>query len=126
MKETENGGGFFFSALKGIINAVIITLVGVLIFAAVIKIASLGKGVIKAVNQFIKIIAIFLGCSFSVRQNNGALKGGIIGAGATAVTYLLFALIGGGAEFGFGFLFDLIFGIIVGGISGIISVNVKK
>ena len=88
--------------------------------------ASLGTGVIKAVNQFIKILSVFLGVSVSVRGKMGLVKGIAVGVCSTVITYLLFALIGGEVSFGTVFFIDLLFGLIVGGISGVISVNVKK
>ena len=124
MGKSEGGG--VLSVIKGVGTAVIVTLVGVLIFAAVVKIASLGTGVIKAVNQFIKILSVFLGVSVSVRGKMGLVKGIAVGVCSTVITYLLFALIGGEVSFGTAFFIDLLFGLIVGGISGVISVNVKK
>ena len=125
MSEKVNDG-FFPSVIKGIATAVIVTLVSVLIFAFIVKIATLNSTVIKAVNQFIKILSVFLGCFSFIRSNNGLLKGCIVGVVATIITYLIFSFIGGVVSFGTPFILDLIFGLIVGGISGIIAVNVKK
>lgn len=124
MEKSENGG--FLSVVKGVGTAVIVTLVGVLIFAAVVKIAALNTSVIKAVNQFIKILSVFLGVSVSVRGKMGLIKGLAIGVVSTVVTYLLFTLIGGEISFGTPFFVDLLFGLIVGAISGVIVVNVRK
>ena len=124
MEKTENGG-FFLGILKSVLSAVIITLIGVLIFAFVIKVAFLGKSVIKAVNQFIKILSIFLGCTFCLRGRAGFIKGVIVGGLTTIITYLLFSFFGVEISFGFGFYVDLIFTIIVGAISGVIAVNLK-
>ena len=124
--EKSNAGLFLSSIVKGIATALIITLLGVLIFAGVVKIATLNSVVIKAVNQFIKIISVFLGCSFSLKENKGLIKGAIVGVAATVLTYLIFALIGGGVSFGLAFLLDIILGLVVGGVSGVIAVNVKS
>ena len=122
----ENVKEFFSGIIKAVFSAVIITLVGVLIFAGIVKFALLGQGVIKAVNQFIKILAIFLGCSFSIRCKNGLIKGILMGFLTTVITYLLFSLFCGEMMFGNNFLLDLIFTSVIGAISGIISVNIKK
>ena len=124
--EKSNTSLFFSSIVKGIATALIITLLGVLIFAGVVKIATLNSLVIKAVNQFIKILSVFLGCSFSLKENKGLLKGGIVGVGATVLTYLIFALIGSGVSFGLSFVLDLILALVVGCVSGVIAVNVKS
>ena len=125
MDKTEKVGGVS-SIIKGVATSVIVTLVGVLIFAGVVKLTFLGQSIIKTVNQFIKILSIFFGCFFCVSGKNGLIKGAIIGVLSMVITYLLFALIGGEISFGKPFFLDLVFGLIVGGISGIIAVNVKK
>ena len=118
--------GFFSGIIKGALTAVIITLVGVLIFAGITKFTLFNNGVIKAVNQFIKILAIFLGCSFNIRGNNGLIRGGVLALLSTVITYSLFSLFCGTSAFNQNFLFDLIFTTIIGAISGVITVNVKK
>jgi len=114
------------SVVKGVATSVIITLVGVLIFAFVVKSAMLNTGVIKSVNQFIKVLSVFLGVATSIRGKLGLVKGIIIGVLATVITYVLFAFISASVHFGKEFFIDLLFGLIVGGVSGIIAVNVKK
>ena len=124
--EKSNAFNFFSSIIKGVSTALIITLVGVLIFAGIVKIATLNSGVIKAVNQFIKILSVFLGCTFSLKESKGLIKGVIVGVFSTVITYLIFALVGGAVSFGLSFLLDLVMGLIVGGVSGIIAVNLKR
>lgn len=119
-------GGFIGGIIKGSFCAVIVTLISVLIFAFVISSAMLTDNVIKSVNQFIKILSVFLGCMFFVRGSAGLLRGALIGAISTLITYLLFSLFGSQMQFGFPFIIDLIFLLVVGGISGVIAVNVKK
>ena len=126
MRENSKNNKIFSSVLKGTSTAVIITLASILIFALIIKMAYLNSGVIKAVNQFIKILSVFLGCFSFVRENKGALKGGLIGCFSSVIVYLIFALVGGAFTFSGLFIVDLIFQIIVGAISGAIAVNMKK
>ena len=123
-KDIENG--FLRSIVKGVFATVIITLGSVLIFAVVIKFTTLDGGVIKVVNQFIKMFSVFLGCIVCVHGSAGILKGGFTGLLSTIAVYGVFALLCGGMNFDLGFVLDLFFGLIVGAISGIISVNVKK
>ncbi len=117
---------FFSGILKAVFSAVIITLVGVLIFSGLLKFTLLSQSVIKAVNQFIKIIAIFLGCSLNIRGRSGLVRGVVMAFLTTIITYLLFSLFCGQMVFGNSFILDLIFTSIIGGVSGIISVNIKK
>jgi putative membrane protein (TIGR04086 family) len=112
--------------IKGVCVTLIVTLIGVLVFSFIIKLAVLNGKTIKMVNQFIKIISLFLGCLFSVRGKLGLLRGAIIGVLSMAVIYLVFALLGASNAFNIGFVLDLVFGLIVGAISGLIAVNVHQ
>ncbi len=117
---------FFITVLKGVFISLIATLIGVLLFSIVVKVATLSTPIIKVVNQFIKILSVFIGCFWSVRGGLGYLKGIAVGGGTTLFTYLLFALIGGAAVFGASFFVDLLFCMTIGAVSGIVAVNVKK
>ncbi len=118
--------GFFSSIIRGVLIAVIIVLIEVLIFGFVLKLTWLNGGIIKAVNQFLKILAIFIGCMISIKGNLGALKGAIIGLIFTIIIHFLFALFGKGLSFGAPFLIEMIYTFIIGGICGLISVNSSK
>ena len=121
----ENVKGFVFELLKAVIVATIITLISILFFALIVKTAGLKSSVIKAVNQFIKIISLFLGCFFKIKGGKGLIKGVAVGVFYTLFIHLVFSVIGGGA-FGTGFLLDIVFGIVVGAVSGIVAVNLKR
>lgn len=124
---SENSqNGFFSSVLKGVLTALIVCLLGILIFAFIIKFAMLNTVVIKSVNQFIKVLSVFLGCVFCVKGGAGLIKGVLIGAISTALTFLLFSLFGVQVSFGLTFIIELLFGVVAGGISGIIAVNIKR
>ena len=125
MQKNENTS-FFGEITKGVFTSIIVTLASVLIFAFIIKFARLESGVVKSVNQFIKVLSVFLGCSFCVRGGMGFIKGCFIGAISTALFFVIFSFFGAQVSFGFGFALELIFGALCGAISGIISVNVKR
>lgn len=116
----------FICLIKGVFAACICTLLGVLIFSFIIKLAALSSAVIKPVNQFIKVISIFLGCFLFVRGKKGFVKGGAVGLLFTIAIYCLFALISGTSVFKNGFLLDLLFCLAIGILSGILTVNIKK
>lgn len=125
MEKSSDSGRFFPQLIKGILTGVIVTIVGILIFAVIVNLTGLSQSVIKGVNQFIKIISVFIGCLFSFSGEKGLIKGAITGLTVTVITYLVFLLFGA-ASFGTGFLIDLALLTVVGAISGIIAVNVKK
>ena len=123
--QSDSQKGFVLSVLSGAFVATITALISILIFASIIKVFTLDNSVVKTVSQFLKVLAIFLGCMFSLRDNKGLIKGATVGVVFTAVIYLLFKLVDGTIVFGSSFIVDLLFGLIVGAISGIISVNLK-
>lgn len=122
----KNKNGFFISILLSAGLSIICALIGILIFALIVKFTNFNSGVIKAVNQFLKVIAIFIGCFFILKQGKGAIKGLLSGIIFTIILYLIFSLISGSFNFGVSFIVDLLFCAIIGAICGIISVNVKK
>lgn len=105
---------------------VIFSLIAVIIFAFIINVCNLPDGVIKGVNQFIKFVAVFVGCFFTLKGRFGYIKGAITGLLIYVLTYLIFAAVVGTYIFDAGFAIDSAFGLLAGVISGIIAVNVKK
>ena len=124
--EKSKGSAFIKEITKGVCTTVIVVLLSVLIFAFIVKFSYLGNGVIKAVNQFIKVISVFLGCTFGIKNGLGLIKGALIGGISCLITSLVFSLCQVGLGLNVGFIIDLIFTAVIGGICGIIVVNVKK
>ncbi len=125
MAERARERGFFWQIIKGACIALVISLVAILIFSGVVKVCKLSSGVIKAVNQFIKIIALFLGIIFSLKENKGLLKGGLVGIIYGVLIHLVFLIIGGEFEIGKVAL-DVLFCIAVGCILGALIINLRK
>lgn len=116
---------FVSSVFKATALSLIVSLCAILIFAVIVKFAAPSERLIKTVNQFIKVIAVFIGCFFSVRGGSGIFKGAIAGALCTFLLYAIFALMSGSALFGLSMIADVALTAAVGGISGIIAVNTK-
>lgn len=110
--------------IKGAIFGAITGIIGILLLAGVIKIFSLSEIGIKTANQFVKTIAIFLGCITCLKNDKGLIKGLVVGIIFCLLLHLVFAILGSWVGIK-SFFLDLIFCIIVGIISGIISVNVR-
>jgi putative membrane protein (TIGR04086 family) len=81
---------------------------------------------IKPVNQIIKILSVFIGCICSLSGEKGLLKGIITGTIITLVTFILFAVMTKTNVFTISILWEILLGATIGGLSGIISVNVKN
>lgn len=106
---------------KSVCIAAIVTLAAVLVFALLVKLFSIGSGAITAVNQVIKAVAIFVGCMVCVKPGRGLLKGLVSGVAVIILTYFLFAILAGEIAFGWTNVLDLVFGALVGAVSGFVA-----
>ncbi|MBR2337414.1 MAG: TIGR04086 family membrane protein [Clostridia bacterium] len=120
MRIINSENGFLMQILKGVITALIITLISVLIFAFILNVCNLSDKVIKPVNQFIKLISILLSCFVSVKRERFLLKGGLIGFLSAILSALLFALIAGAVTSWLTVFIDVAFGLLMGALSGLI------
>ena len=125
MSKTSDAG-FLLSVVKSVLISVVFVLIGVLIFALLIKIFGFTSSVIRPTNQVIKVLSLFCGVMLCIRGEKGLIKGATVGIFSTVLTYFLFALLGGEGLFNISFILDVIFGAVIGAISGVISVNVRK
>ena len=115
-----------FQIVKAAAAAVIISLAFVLIFTLIIQLFSLPLDAVKPVNQVFKIISIAAGGLIFIRGEKGLIKGAIYGLAAVLVTYLLYGLLSGSLAVSWKFAIEILLGVVAGGISGIIAVNIKK
>ncbi|MBR1890570.1 MAG: TIGR04086 family membrane protein [Clostridia bacterium] len=120
--------GFTTSVLKGSLIGVAVALVSILLFAFVLRFTNVSDTIITPVNQVIKGVSIFFGVFLGIRghKQNGLIKGSLIGLGFTIVAFLTFSLLDGAFVFDKTFFNDIVFGMIIGAICGIICVNLKK
>lgn len=114
--------------LKGALNALIISLISILVFAFIIKLTSISDALIKPINQIIKIISILFGCFLGLKKSyeKNILKGIFIGVVYTILAFVLFSSLNGKFDFSFSILLDLVFGGAIGLISAIIRNVFKK
>lgn len=111
--------------LKAVLFATLISLGLVLIFAIIIRFASVENKVIMPVNIAIKIVSVFVGVLIGFKQaQNGLLKGAITGLSYMLLTFLIFSALNGFKDVKFSWI-DLITLPLAGAISGIITVNIK-
>lgn len=120
LKMNENKS--FSTILKGSIYALIFSLLGILLFAFIIKLTSLSDNLIKPINQIIKVLSILLGCSFAFKNNREKtlLNGLFIGIIYTILAFLLFSALNGSFNFSKTIFVDILFGGVVGIISAIV------
>ena len=115
-----------FQVIMAAAAAVEISLVFVLAFTLIIQLFSLSTAAVKPVNQVFKIISIAAGGLIFIRGDKGLVKGLIHGLIAVIITYLLYGLIAQSLSISWKFAIEILLGIVAGGISGVIAVNIKK
>ena len=118
-----------FSGLLTIIKCVMIgivaTLLGVVIFAIVLKFVDIPSKVVGYVNDAIKVISLFVMVLCLKKKNEGNLLlrsvfGGLIYA---VLSFIIFSILNGGMVFNLSVVYDLIFAVVASIIVAII-VNV--
>ena len=117
-----------FCIVKGVLIGLCVALVGILLFAFILRFTSVSDKIIAPVNQVIKGVSIFLGVFVGLKKikKNGLLFGFLIGLFFTIVAFLVFSLLDGAFNFDRTFVNDLIFGSVIGALCGIICVNLKR
>lgn len=113
--------------LKGCIISTTISLVLILLFALLIRFVNISEKIIMPINQAIKIVSIFVGCLFSLNNSNkGFIKGALIGLSYAILSYVIFSFLSGNLSIAITSLTDMLFCVAIGGISGILAVNIRK
>lgn len=116
-----------FDIIRGVLLSVVISLIGVLILALIVKLTSIGNEVILPINQVLKILSILLGCILGIKEKEkGALKGSIIGLFYSLLSIFVFLILNkslSGSSINY---IDIVAGIAAGALSGIIAVNFRK
>lgn len=114
--------------LKGSITAVSISLVLILAFAMLLRFTNISDKVIMPINQIIKIVSIFFGVYSALKyhKEKGWVKGMLIGLTYSVLAFVIFAILSSSLILSWNTLLDIVFGSIVGGIVGVIVVNMKR
>ncbi len=128
LKSEKQSSSAWLAIAKGVVCGLCVSLVGILLFAFILRFSSISYKVIAPVNEVIKGISIFFGVFVGLRKYKkmGLLNGILIGFLFTVVAFLVFSLLDGTFSFDRTLLNDIVFGSIIGAICGIICVNLKK
>lgn len=107
---------------RGLLVSVLATAVLVIVFALVIGLTDLNDGVIRIVNQIIKIGSIFLGVRVIVSKGaeNGIRRGALLGVIYMGAGVLVYGLLSGQKLSVSGYVIDVLMGLAAGGLSGMI------
>jgi len=108
--------------VRGTLFALVVTLVLVLVFALIVRMSGLSGITLNIISQIIKVVSIFVGVGICIRsfQKRGWLYGGIMGILYTAFAFFVFSIIGTNFDITVGFLYDMLFAIVVGVVSAML------
>lgn len=125
MQNENSFGNGLFAVLKGAGLALACALLFSVLFACVLRFTPLPSAVVYPVNQAVKALSVILGVFLFVRGEKGWLKGGGVALLFTALSYLAFSAIGGTFALSWLIFAELGFTVGIGGISGILAVNLR-
>ena len=107
---------------KAIFLGIIVSLIGLLAFALVMKFVILSDNFISAVNQGIKAVSLFIAIKYVSKFYTDKLivRSLVIGLLYAIFAYLIFSILNGSFVFNMGTLTDILFAVITAFICGII------
>lgn len=124
--QNERLYGGVFAVIKGVLTALVISLLFSIFFAVVLRVAPVPDKAVYPVNQTIKVLAAFLGALFFVRGEKGWRKGLIIGVLFFALSYVAFSSVGGTFSLSPLAIAELVFTTLGGVIGGVVGVNLRR
>ena len=126
MQTTNTSTNVFLSIVKGAGLALAFSFLSAVVFASILRVSALPDSVIYPTNQTLKAVSIALGVLVFVRGEKGWAQGMAISALFTALSYLLFAAIGNDFSLSYIIFAELFLSLVVGGLCGIIAVNLRN
>lgn len=107
---------------RAIFLGIIVSLIGLLAFALVMKFVILSDNFISAVNQGIKAVSLFIAIKYVSKFYTEKLivRSLVIGLLYAIFAYLIFSILNGSFAFNMGTLTDILFAVITAFICGII------
>ncbi len=118
--------GGILQVIKAVAVALVASVFLTAVFALVLRVCPLDSGWITIVAQILKGVALVVGVLLFVKGEKGLLKGAVCGLFFSMLGYLTFAALGGGFALSWLILVELLLFLLVGGVAGLVAVNVKK
>ena len=121
----RNQPSMWLRLLKGLGTAILVTVAGVAIFALLMQWLRPTEGVVRIVNQVLKLASIGAGVYVCVGRGceGGLIKGALVGLLYMALGVGVYALLSGQGSSASAYLADLGMGVAGGGIVGMILSN---
>ena len=119
--------GIAMSLLKGLAAAVLVTLAGMLIMAAVVIFIGMGDGAIRVLNQVLKIFAAALGTFVAVGRGGerGLITGACVGAVYAVAGYVLYICLGDAMFDAVELMGEMTICAAAGAVMGVVCANAK-
>ena len=127
--EKVDSGSLWKTFGKGTLMALCASLLFVLALAFCLRFFGFSESALNVIVEIIKGASILCGTLWALKNTKemGFLSGALIGFGFTVASFLVFSILDGFTfDFSTSLLINLVFGSIIGAISGIIAVNIKK
>lgn len=114
--------GGWLPVVRGVLLAVALTAGLVAVFALLISLFTFSDSAVRAVNQLIKLLAIFFGARSAVRpgSHRAIVRGAAVGLLYMAAGVLVYALLTGQPVSAYAYLADLAMGVAAGGLVGML------
>ena len=124
-RRKRTGAPGWLRLLRGLGAALLVSLVGVVIFALLMQWIRPSEGAVRLFNQGLKLASIVAGVYVAVGrgQEGGLLRGALIGLVYMALGVGVYALLSGQSAAATAYLADLGMGVAAGGIVGMILSN---
>ena len=123
-----NKNSNLYIVAKGFVISLMLSIICILLYAILLVKSSIGENTIKPVIITITGISILIGSSISCLKikKNGIINGIFIGGLYFIVLYILSSIAFCGFRFNLSSIIMIIIGMILGGVGGIIGVNIRK
>ena len=124
---SENGNNIK-KVIKGSAFSIIITLIGLLIYSIILSYTSVSESTIPTIVIIITAISVLIGSTISTSniKKNGIINGICVGGLYLSSLYILSSIAFCGFLFNLTSVIMIVIGIILGGIGGIIGVNMGR
>ena len=127
VRRVKRAAGKNASLWRGVLLSIAATLAAVVLFSVAIGLWDIPDGVIRIINQVIKVGAIFLGVQAAVPRGDegGIRRGAVIGLVYMGVGVLLYALLSQQKITWLDYAIDVLMGVAAGGLSGMVLGSMK-
>ncbi len=115
----------FGKIIKGVIFALIITLIGIFLLSLAMIFSDISPGTNVIINIIVTALSVFLGTIYSARaiNRNGWIIGFFVALGYILCTFVFYAVLNGGVELTINDFYRTIMALAVGIFSGMLGIN---